>query len=61
MTENQVVEAAEAIGAQQDADGRWYFEDDEHLVDFALEIISQDRARSGALLKRKISDFLDEQ
>lgn len=59
MTENQIIESASTVGAHCNEDGRWVFEDDEHLVEFVLEILSIDRERRMEDLKEQLNDFLD--
>ena len=59
MTENNVVDMAESVGAQRAADGGWYFEDDEHLVEFALEIIQNERDWICDRLKVQIHDLVN--
>lgn len=60
MTENKIIETASIVGAHCNDDGRWTFEDDEHLVEFALELIHADREVRDALIKSMISDLLDD-
>lgn len=61
MTENQILKAANDVAAHRDEDGRWYFEDDEHLVEFVLEILEMDRAKTAQLFRSKVIDFLNEE
>lgn len=61
MTENQILKAASDVAAYRDEDGRWLFVDDEHLVEFVLEILELDRAKTAQLFRRKVIDFLNEE